>query len=58
MGEKQTKILRGKHEETSNRYLPVNINFFVLYYFCLVLVFGTRILRALSTMISEDKENM
>ena len=58
MGEKQTKILRGKHKETSNKYLPVNSNLFVLYYFCLVLVFEARILRALWTMISEDKENM
>ena len=58
MGEKQTKILRGKHEETTNKYLPVNSNLFVLYYFCLVLVFEARILRALWTMISEDKENM
>ena len=31
---------------------------FVLYNFCLVLVFKARILRALWTMISEDKENM
>ena len=58
MGEKQTKILRGKHKETSNKYLPVNSNLFVLYNFCLVLVFKARILRALWTMISEDKENM
>ena len=58
MGEKQTKILRGKHEETTNKYLPVNSNLFVLYYFCLVLVFEARILRALWTMISGDKENM
>ena len=58
MGEKQTKILRGKHKETSNKYLPVNSNLFVLYYFCLVLVFEARILRALWTMILEDKENM
>ena len=43
MGEKQTKILRGKHKETSNKYLPVNSNLFVLYYFCLVLVFEARI---------------
>ena len=54
----QLKILRGKHKETSNKYLPVNSNLFVLYYFCLVLVFEARILRALWTMISEDKENM
>ena len=58
MGEKQTKILRGKHNETSNKYLPVNSHLFVLYYFSLVLVFEARILRALWTMISEDKENM
>ena len=57
-GRIKTKILRGKHEETSNKYLPVNSNLFVLYYFCLVLVFEARILRALWTMISEDKENM
>ena len=31
---------------------------FVLYYFCLVLVFEARIFRALWTIISEDKENM
>ena len=31
---------------------------FVLYNFCLVLVFKARILRALWAMISEDKENM
>ena len=54
----QLKILRGKHKETSNKYLPVNSNLFVLYYFCLVLVFEARILRALWTMILEDKENM
>ena len=47
MGEKQTKILRGKHKETSNKYLPVNSNLFVLYYFCLVLVFEARILHSL-----------
>ena len=31
---------------------------FALYYFCLVLVFEARILRAIWTMISEDKENV
>ena len=54
----ELKILRGKQKETSKKYLPVNSNLFVLYYFCLVLVFEARILRALWTMISEDKENM
>ena len=63
MGEKQTKILRGKRKETCNKYLPVNSNLFVLYYFCLglglvVLVFEVRILCALWTMILEYKENM
>ena len=57
-GRIKTKILRGKHRETSNKYLPVNSNLLVLFYFCLVLVFEARILRTLWTMISEDKENV
>ena len=57
-GRIKTKILRGKHRETSNKYLPVNSNLLVLFYFCLVLVFEARILHTLWTMISEDKENV